>query len=160
MKPNSSPVTHHISLQSIFKYMMETGYYPEFEQTHIQFDLDGNIAVVDSEEGFVSLRLFFSIEQEEYDLFMEASNLTMLRTFAVKANMMEDMENIVFSCEVMCDNIRDLQRFFPRAIECMRDTVNAHKTEMRRLVRLRKSQQTTIPASDDIEAGITKKIFS
>ena len=46
-------------MQAIFKYMMESGYNPDFQYSHIQFNLDGNIAVVDTEEDFVSLRIFF-----------------------------------------------------------------------------------------------------
>ena len=55
--------------------MMEDGYYPVFEQTHIQFGMDDNIAVVEYEEGILSVRLFFSIDEEAYDLFLEACNI-------------------------------------------------------------------------------------
>ena len=48
---------------------MEEGYYPTFEKTHIQFGLDDNIAVVEYEERVVSVRLFFSIDEEAYELY-------------------------------------------------------------------------------------------
>ena len=147
-------------MKSIFKYMMEEGYYPEFEYSHIQFDLDGNIAVVDTEEGFVSLRIFFSIDKEDYDLFLEASNSTMLKTFAIKPAVMDDMENIVFSHEFFCENLRDLKRFFPRAIETMKDALNTHKNEMRKAVMSKGALSKSIPATDESVTGIVKKIFS
>jgi ketol-acid reductoisomerase len=149
-----------VSLKNIFKYMMEAGYYPEFEYSHIQFDLDGNIATVDSENGFASLRLFFSIDEEDYDIFLEASNLTMLKTYAVKPAIMDDRCNIVFSHEFMCENIKEFKKFFPHAIECMREALDEHKTEVRRIIMSRKGASKTIPAADEIATGINKKIFS
>ena len=160
MKTKSPIQAQSLSMKSIFKYMMEEGYYPEFEYSHIQFDLDGNIAVVDTEEGFVSLRIFFSIDKEDYDLFLEASNSTMLKTFAIKPAVMDDMENIVFSHEFFCENLRDLKRFFPRAIETMKDALNTHKNEMRKAVMSKGALSKSIPATDESVTGIVKKIFS
>ena len=74
--------------------MMEDGYYPVSEQTHIQFGLDDNIAVVEYEEGILAVRLFFSIEEEACDLFMEASNSMMMCSHSVKAVVLDDMKNI------------------------------------------------------------------
>jgi hypothetical protein len=53
-----------LTMRSIFRCMMEDGYYPTFEKTHIQFDMDDNIAVVEYEEGILAVRLFFSIEED------------------------------------------------------------------------------------------------
>ena len=58
-----SSKTAGLSMRSMFRCLMEEGYYPTFEQTHIQFGLDDNIAVVEYEEGVLSVRLFFSIEE-------------------------------------------------------------------------------------------------
>ena len=98
-----SSKTAGLSMRSMFRCMMEEGYYPTFEQTHIQFGLDDNIAVVEYEEGVLSVRLFFSIEEEAYEIFLEASNMMMIETFAVKPVILEDMKNIMFSCEMRCD---------------------------------------------------------
>ena len=147
-------------MQAIFKYMMESGYNPDFQYSHIQFNLDGNIAVVDTEEDFVSLRIFFSIEKEDYDLFLEASNQTMLKTYAIKPAVMNDMENIVFSNEFFCETVHDLKRFFPRAVETMREALDAHKSEMHKLVMTRGALSKSIPATEESVTGITKKIFS
>ena len=160
MKTKSPTKAQSLSMQTIFKYMMEQGYNPDFEYSHIQFNLDGNIAVVDAEDDFVSLRIFFSIEQEDYDLFLEASNLTMLKTYAVKPAIMDDMENIVFSNEFYCETAHDLKRFFPRAVETMREALDAHKSEMRKLVMTRGALSKSIPATEESVTGITKKIFS
>lgn len=160
MKTDPTQKAQSLSMKSIFQYMMEEGYNPVYEYSHIQFNLDGNIAVVDTEEGFVSLRMFFSIETEDYDLFLEASNQTMLATYAVKPAIMEDMENIVFSHEFMCDSVRDLKRFFPRAIATMKDALDIHKTEMRKLVMAKHAISKSIPATEETAAGKVKKIFS
>lgn len=160
MKTKSSTKAQGLSMQTIFKYMMEEGYNPDFEYSHIQFNLDGNIAVVDTEDNFVSLRMFFSIDKEDYDIFLEASNLTMLKTYAIKPAIMDDMENIVFSNEFFCETAHDLKRFFPRAVETMREGLDTHKCEMRKLVLARGGLSKSIPATEDSVTGKTKKIFS
>jgi hypothetical protein len=50
-----------LNMRSIFRCMMEEGYYPVYENTHITFGLEDNLAVVEYEEGILSVRLFFSI---------------------------------------------------------------------------------------------------
>lgn len=160
MKTKTPMKAQGLSMHAIFKYMMEEGYNPDFEYSHIQFNLDGNIAVVDADEGFVSLRMFFSIDKEEYDMFLEASNLTMIKTYAIKPAIMEDKENIVFSNEFFCENLRDLSRFFPRAIETMKDALETHKIEMRKIVMTKNALSKAIPATDESVTGIVKKIFS
>ena len=93
-------------------------------------------------------------------MFLEASNLTMIKTYAIKPAIMEDKENIVFSNEFFCENLRDLSRFFPRAIETMRDALETHKIEMRKLVMAKNALAKAIPATDESVTGIVKKIFS
>ena len=137
--------------------MMEDGYYPTFEENHIQFNLDGNSAVVTYDEDILGVRLFFMIDEEEYGLFLEASNMTMLETYSVKPAVMDDMSSLMFSCEVMCDNVRDFRRFFNRALERLRNAMRVHKSEMRKLV-IASEIAAKIPASE--ETGITRKIFS
>lgn len=154
MKTQSSP---QIKLRGIFKQMMEDGYYPVFEKTHIQFGLDDNIAVLEYDEDIVSVRLFFSIDEEAYEVFLEASNSTMIDTYAVKPAILNDMKNIMFSCEFMCDSIRDFKRFFPRAIDRLREALECHKAEMKKLFLASHMASATIPATDDSIAGIDKR---
>ena len=123
-----------LSLKKIFRCMMEDGYYPEFEKTHILFDMDGNIAVVEYRKDILSVQLFFSIESELSEIFLEASNLAMLDSFIVKPVVLDDRKNIMFSCETICDNMREFRKFFPRAIERLRDALTSHKTEMKKLL--------------------------
>lgn len=149
-----------MKLRNIFRCMMEDRYYPVFEQTHIQFGIDDNIAVVEYEEDILSVRLFFSIEEDAYDLFLEASNSTMLETYAVKPAIMHDMTNIMFSCEFMCDSIRDFRRFFPRAIERLKEALATHKMEMKKLIIATEVTAATIPATDETIAGTSRKILS
>ena len=94
-KNDDSKIRCSLNLRNIFKSMMEGGYYPVYERTHIQFGLDDNIAVLEYEEGILSIRLFFSIDEEAYDLFLEASNSMMLSTSLVKPAIMDDMQNIL-----------------------------------------------------------------
>ena len=109
--------------------MMEGGYNPTYEKTHILFSIDDNTAVVEYEEGVLSIRLFFSIEEDAYDLFLEASNATMTETFMVKPAVLDDMKNIMFSCEILCDTEREFRKFFPRGIERLNETIMLHKAE-------------------------------
>ncbi len=123
-----------LSLRTIFRYMMEEGYYPKYERTHIIFGMDDNIGVVQYQEGILSIRMFFTIEPEAHHLFLEASNSTMVETFAVKPVILDDRKNIMFSCEIMCDNLRDLRRFFPRGADRLKEALTIHKEEMKKAI--------------------------
>ena len=141
-------------LRNIFRHMMENGYYPVYEQTHIQFDIDDNIAVVEYNEDIVSVRLFFSIDEDSYDLFLEASNMMMLKTYVIKPVILDDMTNIMFSGEFICDNMRDFKRQFPRIVGRLKEALNVHKAEMKKLIIASEVVSATIPATDDYAAGI------
>lgn len=123
-----------LSLKKIFKVMMEGGYYPSWEKTHIIFNMDDNLAVLEYEEGVLSTRIFFSIEENAYDLFLEASNTSMMETYLVKPVLLEDMCNIMFSCETMCDNIREVKKFLPRMVRLLNESITVHKSNMKKLV--------------------------
>ena len=158
MKTNSPNKKRGLNMRTIFRCMMEDGYYPVYERTHIQFGLDDNIAVLEYEEGILSIRLFFSIDEEAYDLFLEASNSMMLSTSLVKPAIMDDMQNIMFSCETFCYNLRDFKRFFPVGIQLLKDALAVHKSEMKKLLLTEEIISRTIPATDEIAsmAGISK----
>lgn len=162
MKTKSPQTASSLNMRSIFRCMMEDGYYPIFEKTHIQFGMDEHIGIVEYDEGIVSVRLFFSIDEEEYDLFMEASNLTMLDTYTVKSAILDDMTNIMFSCEIMCDNLREFRKFFPRAVDRLSEALVTHKAEMKKLILANEVVSRTIPATEESMAGIskTRKILS
>ena len=157
-KNDDSKIRCSLNLRNIFKRMMEDGYYPVYERTHIQFGLDDNIAVLEYEEGILSIRLFFSIDEEAYDLFLEASNSMMLSTSLVKPAILDDMQNIMFSCETFCYNLRDFKRFFPAGIQLLKDSLAVHKSEMKKLLLTEEIISRTIPATDEIAsmAGISK----
>ena len=123
-----------LNLTSIFRCMMEGGYYPIYEKTHIVFGLDDNLAVVEYEEGILSVRLFFGIEEDSYSLFLEASNSTMQKAFAVKPVVLDDMKNLMFSCEMLCGTVREFRKFFPRSLELLRRALKLHRTEMKKLI--------------------------
>ena len=153
-----------LTMRSMFRAMMEGGYYPQFNKTHILFNMDDNIAVVEYEEGVMSVRLFFTIEEEAYELFLEASNSAMLETFAVKPVVMDDMKTIMFSCETLCDNLREFRKFLPRCIRLLEESLVTHKAEMKKLVLAGESQTKTIPATNDYasiaETGKYRKLLS
>ena len=138
-----------LKMHNMFKAMMEGGYYPYYNKTHIMFSHDDNIVIVEHENGILCLRLFFSIEEEAYDLFLEASNQTMLDTYIVKPVLMDDMKTIMFSCETFCDNIREFRKLFPRCIHLIDESIATHKKEMKKLVLAEEALSKTIPASDD-----------
>ena len=114
--------------------MMEGGYYPKYEDTHILFDLEDNVAVVEYEEGILSIRIFFSIDEDAYGMFLQASNAAMLKSFIVKPAVMDNMRNIMFSCELICGNVREFRKFFPLGIQYLNEALAMHKIEMRKLM--------------------------
>ena len=127
-----------LNMKSIFRCMMEGGYYPEFTDSHILFSIDEDIAVVEYEEDILSIRIFFSIDEEAYGLFLEASNSAMLKTFIVKPAVMDNMRKIMFSCEMVCGNVREFRHCFPRGIHYLKEAVAMHKFEMKRLLAARR----------------------
>jgi hypothetical protein len=129
--------------------MMEGGYYPYYNKTHIMFNHDDNPVIVEQANGILCLRMFFTIEEEAYDLFLEASNQTMLDTYIVKPVLMNDMKTIMFSCETFCYNIREFRKFLPHCIHLIDESIAAHKKEMKKLVLAEEALSKTIPASDD-----------
>lgn len=147
-------------MTSIFRCMMEDGYYPTYEKTHILFGLDDSLGVVEYEEGILSVRLFYTIEEDAYNLFMEASNETMSECYIVKPVLLDDRKSLMFSCEMLCDTIKEFRKFFPRGVEMIKDAVDTHKQKMKMLV----LSDSTIPVNDEFQslAGIAKsrKIFS
>lgn len=150
MKRQSDKKTgRSLNMTGIFRCMMEGGYYPIYEKTHIVFGLDDNLATVEYEDGILAVRLFFSIEKDTYPIFLEAANETMMKEYIVKPVVLDDMKNLMFSCEIMCDNLREFRRFFPRSIELLREALSRHRTEMKRLLLAQELASKTIPATDD-----------
>lgn len=113
---------------------MEEGYYPRYYVSHIQFGLDDNIAVVDYLEGVLSIRIFYSIDDGDYSIFLEASNSTMSGTSIVKPVIMDNRKSLMFSFEMLCFNPRDFRKYFPAALEQLRNTIRLHKEEMRKML--------------------------
>lgn len=114
--------------------MMEGGYYPTFEKTHIIFAMEDNLGVVEYEKGILSIRLFFSIDEDTCEMFLDASNIMMQSSYGVKGAVLDDMRNIMFSCEFPCDTEKEFRKFFPRGISLIKDALEIHKTEMKKLI--------------------------
>ncbi len=142
-----------LNLRTIFRYMMEEGYYPKYEKSHILFDIDDNLGVVQYQEDILSIRVFFTIEEEAYELFLKASNSTMVETFAVKPVILDDMQNIMFSCEIICDNLRDLRRFFPRGVDRLREALQVHRIEIKKAVMSDSLTSGAIASGDSFGLG-------
>lgn len=151
MKQENQTSAHKgtLNMRTIFRCMMEGGYYPTYEKTHILFSIEDNAAVVEYEEGILSIRIFFSIDEDDYDLFLKASNATMLKTFLVKPVVMDNMKNIMFSCEMMCSTIREFKKTFPRGIGYLKEAIVMHKSEMKQLILAHQISTATISANDD-----------
>lgn len=141
-----------LKMRDIFRVMMEDGYYPIYEKSHIVFGIDDNLAILEYEEGIMSVRLFFSIEQDSYALFLEAANETMLKAFSVKPVVLDDMKNLMFSCEILCDTVREFRKFLPRSVDLLREALKQHKTEMKRLLLNEELATKKIPATDDFSS--------
>ncbi len=150
-----------LNMRVIFRCMMEEGYYPTYEKTHILFNIDDNVAVLEYEEGILSIRIFFSIDEDAYDLFLEASNAAMLESFIVKPVMTDNMENIMFSCEMICGTMREFKKLLPLGIRYIKDAITVHKLQMKRLILAEKLSSTTITAAEDTFTSVNgTKILS
>jgi hypothetical protein len=142
-------------MRKIFTYMMENGYNPTFEDNYILFDIEDNTSVLEYDEGILSIRTFFTIDEDGYDIFLEASNLAMINSLVIRPVIMEDMKSIMFSCETICDNMNDFKRFFPKLIEFSKKGLEIHKHEMKELIQATEILNKTKPATEDMifEAG-------
>lgn len=147
-----------LNMRSIFRCMMEQGYYPKYEKTHISFNIDENTAIVEYEEDVLSIRLFFSIDEDSYDLFLEASNSAMTESFIVKPAILDDMKHIMFSCEIMCDNTRELRKFFPRGIDRLKEAIDIHKAEMKKLIIAENVSSAAVSAAEDTFISSSKAV--
>ena len=132
----------------IFRAMMEDGYYPKFKNNHILFDMKDDIGVVEYEDGILSVRIFFSIEENLFDLFIKASNAAMMKTFAVKPVVMDDRKIVMFSCEILCSNLGEFRKFFPRCISLIEEGLVIHKNEMKNLIEDEDQKRKSIPTTD------------
>ena len=153
---------HSLTMRKIFAYLMENGYEPSYEDGYILFEIDNDTSVLEYDNGILSVRTFFSIDEEGYDMFLEASNLAMIKSFMIRPVVMEDMKSIMFSCETLCESMSEFRRYLPRLIEFSRKGLAAHKNEMKQLIRATEMLMTKMPASDEIiETGKTRgKILS
>ena len=138
-----------LSMRNIFKYMMENGYEPAYEDGNITFNLDENVSVLEWSEDILSVRTFFTIEEEEYDMFLEASNNSMLRSSMMRPAIMDDMQSIMFSCETLCENMNDFKRFFPRLVILSKKGLQTHKDEMKELLKATELMSKKMPASEE-----------
>ena len=149
-----------LTLRSIFRYLMENRYYPIYEKTHILFELEGNMAVLELDEDITILRVFFSIEENDHDRFLEASNSCMTRTYMVKAALLDDMKNIMFSCESLCTTFRDFTRFFPRMTVLVKEAIDIHRQEMKQILLTEEILKATLPVTEDSATGNERKVLS
>ena len=141
--------TCSLTMRKIFAYMMENGYEPAFEDGYILFDIEDNMSVLEYEDGILSIRTFFTIEEEGYELFLEASNFAMIKSFMIKPVIMEDMKSIMFSCETLCESMSDFKRFLPRLIEFSKTGLKIHKSEMKELIKATEILSQKMPAFDE-----------
>lgn len=157
MKKETTLQQPSLNLRSIFRCMMEDGYCPSYENDFIQFRSEENIAVVEYKNGILSVRMLFSIEEDGYEMFLEASNQTMLDTQLVKPVILTGMNTIMFSCEVFCNNVREFRRMFPRSIKHLNEALKKHKIEMLKLMNVTEALSATIPTTNNSATGTVKK---
>jgi hypothetical protein len=139
-----------LTMRKIFTHMIESGYNPRYEDGYILFDIEDNMSVLEYENGVLTIRTFFTIDEDGYDMFLEASNFAMIKSFMIKPVIMEDMKSIMFSSETLCENLNDFKRFLPRLIEFSKTGLQIHKNEMRELLKATDILSQKMPAEDRI----------
>lgn len=145
-------------MKHIFMYMMEEGYYPSYEITHILFEFEDNPAILEYTSGVLTIRIFFTIEEETFNIFLEASNSTMSETACVKPVVLEDRQTLMFSSETLCDNMRDFKKFLPRLLKNLKDALQVHKREMKNLLQKNVLYKDLYTHNNEYDA--TKKLCS
>ena len=90
--------------------------------------------MVEYEKSILSVRLFFTIEEEMAQTIINVSNSVMTESQMVKPTVLDDMKNLMFSCETMCENIRQFRSFFPKAIELLNEALSIHRKEMKIMI--------------------------
>lgn len=131
MKKSQENTRRSLDFTSIFQYLMEGGYFPTFELTHILFEFEDNTVLLEYADGILCVKVLFSIDEETSALFILASNSVMADTKGVKAVVLEDEVTIMFSVEFMCDNIREFRKFFPKALHNINNALVEHKKIMK-----------------------------
>ena len=81
----------------------------------------------------------------------------MLTTDIVKAVILDDRANIMFSCEMMCDTVREFKKFFPRAVGYIKEAVAEHKSEMKRILTSTDISSGNIVGADEAAPSKTKR---
>jgi hypothetical protein len=124
-----------MNIVSICRVMMEDGFYPHLEQNHVLFNIDDNPATLEYEAGIMTVRIFFSIDEDSYEMFLKAGNATMTGTMVVKHVVLSERKILMFSSETMCDTLKEFRKFLPKSIELIRDAVTVHRHEMKSLLK-------------------------
>ena len=129
-----------------------------FQKTECIAEAGTPVSRILNENGILTLRTFFTIDEDGYDIFLEASNSAMVKSYMVKPVIMEDMKSIMFSCETFCSSLRDFKRFFPKMIEYSVKGLQVHKNEMRMLLEATDMLGQQMPAIDEqvIETGMAR----
>ena len=123
-----------MNIVSICRAMMEDGFYPHLEKNHVLFNIDDNPATLEYEAGIMTIRIFFSIDEDSYEIFLKAGNATMTGTIGVKPVVLSERKILMFSSETMCDTLKEFRKFLPKSIELIRDAVTVHRHEMKSLL--------------------------
>ena len=123
-----------MNIVSICRAMMEDGFYPHLEKNHVLFNIDDNLATLEYEAGIMTVRIFFSIDEDSYEMFLKAGNATMTGTIGVKPVVLSEKKILMFSSETMCDTLKEFRKFLPKSIELIRDAVTVHRHEMKSLL--------------------------
>lgn len=145
VQKKQTKASRSLDMRRIFRYMMEEGYYPTFEENHILFDFEDNLGIVEYEDGILFIRIFFSTEDNDTSIFLESSNATMITTCIVKPVLLDEFQSLLFSCEIMCDTLRELRKFFPQGLLLLTDAINEHKRQTKQLMLAQNAVQTFQP---------------
>lgn len=136
-------------MRKIFAYLMENGYRPALEDSCMLLQANDNSFVLEHHDNTLTLRTFYAIEKDEYDLFLEASNMSMLDSFMIKPVIMDEGESLMFSCETFCVTFSDFRRFFPMMMEYMGKGIDAHKHYMNELLGMTELLGGKMPVSNE-----------
>ena len=123
-------------IKSVCRCLMEEGYYPHLDGGYVTVRLNDNIYILEYEEGIISVMLLFSVDEEAYTSFLQASNAMHFKCTTVKAVMLDDHESLIFRSEFFCDSVRQFRKFFPRSVEMLDEAVTVHRMEMKNLTSL------------------------
>ena len=116
-----------LTSQEMLSVIREEGYFPRVEPDgDVSFKIKGTTFTFGTcSKGFVYGRLYYTMKREDKWPAMLAAQQVELSYVAIKALVVPENGNLIFSVESLCGTIDVFRVFFNRALSILSDSVGA-----------------------------------